>query len=77
MREAVASIVRHIMGDEGIEIVETAGWFETGLLLFESRPDKGYSMTDCMSMLIMRGFDAAEVLTHDHHFAQEGFIILL
>jgi predicted nucleic acid-binding protein len=75
MREAVALIVRHIMNDS--HTLVSAGNFSEGLLLFEARLDKGYSMTDCISMSIMRSLNVTEVLTHDHHFAQEGFILLL
>jgi predicted nucleic acid-binding protein len=46
------------------------------LNLFEDRPDKGYSLTDCMSMQVMRRDGLTEVLTNDHHFSQEGFRIL-
>lgn len=44
--------------------------------LYEDRPDKAYSLVDCMSMLIMRDRGITHVLTNDHHFAQEGFTIL-
>lgn len=79
MREAAALIVRHIVDDGNITISVAASSvrFEEGLDLFESRPDKGYSMTDCISMITMPETETTEVLTHDHHFAQEGFIILL
>jgi predicted nucleic acid-binding protein len=50
--------------------------FDAALALFEARPDKGYSLTDCRSMLAMRGLGLTEVLTEDHHFHQEGFTIL-
>lgn len=45
--------------------------------MFLSRPDKDWSLTDCISFVVMqeRGFD--EVLTHDHHSEQAGFSILL
>ena len=75
MRHAAVVIIRHIIDDSNI-IVED-GNFKEGLGLFESRLDKGYSMTDCLSMTITRRYEVAEVLTHDHHFAQEGFTILL
>ncbi len=75
MRQAVAQIVRRIMDDENIRLWSHG--FEEGLTLFETRLDKGYSMTDCISMSIMRLFRVTEALTHDHHFAQEGFVILL
>jgi predicted nucleic acid-binding protein len=31
----------------------------------------------CVSILAMRARGIGEVLTHDYHFEQEGFIILL
>ena len=50
--------------------------FLNGFQLYQSRLDKGYSLTDCISMNVMREHDISEVLTHDHHFKQEGFQIL-
>lgn len=43
---------------------------------YESRPDKAYSLVDCMSMLVMKAHGIQHVLTNDHHFAQEGFTLL-
>jgi uncharacterized protein len=50
---------------------------QEGLQLYAARPDKGYSLTDCISMQAMRDRGIYEVLTHDQHFAQEGFVLLL
>jgi predicted nucleic acid-binding protein len=47
--------------------------FAGGLELYAARPDKRYSLTDCISMQIMRREGIADVLTHDRHFEQEGF----
>jgi predicted nucleic acid-binding protein len=47
--------------------------FLAGLDLYQSRPDKGYSLTDCISMQTMRRGRITEALTNDHHFEQEGF----
>jgi predicted nucleic acid-binding protein len=55
----------------------SAELFDRGLALYESRADKGFSLTDCMSMLICEDHNVEEVLTHDHHFTQAGFRILL
>jgi predicted nucleic acid-binding protein len=44
--------------------------------LYERRPDKQYSLVDCMSMTLMRERGITHVLTHDHHFAQEGFTVV-
>lgn len=47
-----------------------------GLALYEARPDKGYSLTDCISMQAMRNEGLTDVLTNDRHFEQEGFQVL-
>ena len=57
-------------------IPQTPELLEDGLALYRSRLDKGYSLTDCMSMSICRRFAVTGVLTHDRHFEQEGFAIL-
>ena len=50
--------------------------FSQGFGLYRQREDKGYSLTDCISMFTCRKRDIQEVLTSDHHFEQEGFTIL-
>jgi uncharacterized protein len=78
VRQEVSNIVRSILNGSEIEIIwQTQELFGLGLTLYESRLDKGYSLTDCVSMVVMRQAGIQEVLTHDRHFAQEGFTILL
>lgn len=48
-------------------------WLEKGFNLYDARPDKGWSLTDCISFEIMREHGIAEALTGDRHFAQAGF----
>ena len=50
--------------------------FDAALALYEARPDKSYSLTDCRSMLAMKSQGVVEVLTNDRHFTQEGLTIL-
>jgi predicted nucleic acid-binding protein len=50
--------------------------FLNGLELYRARPDKGYSLTDCISMQTMRREGLTDVLTNDRHFEQEGFLAL-
>jgi predicted nucleic acid-binding protein len=77
-RAAAASGIRAILANPLTEVLPvTHKSFLDGLALYEARPDKGYSLTDCVSMLAMRERGIGEVLTHDHHFEQEGFTILL
>jgi len=47
--------------------------FLAGLHLYRSRPDKGYSLVDCISMQTMRQEGLTEALTNDRHFEQQGF----
>lgn len=78
MRRRVALSIRTILDDEQVEVFhERRQIFLDGLTLYESRSDKGYSLTDCIAMNVMRKRGITEVLTHDVHFSQEGFRILL
>ena len=47
--------------------------FLAGVELYRARPDKAYSLVDCISMQTMRQEGLTEVLTNDRHFEQEGF----
>ncbi len=51
--------------------------FRRGLELHFSRPDKEWSLTDCMSFTAMSDEGLTEALTGDHHFEQAGFTALL
>lgn len=78
MREAAVRFVEGILTNPGIVVrAQSHQTFADGFALFRSRPDKGYSLTDCISILAMRQEAITEVLTQDEHFAQEGFIRLL
>ena len=58
-------------------IAQSRESFHSGLELYRARPDKGYSLTDCISMRTMRREGITEVLTNDRHFEQEGLRALL
>ena len=51
--------------------------FRSGLELYFGRPDKEWSLTDCISFVVMREMDLTDALTGDHHFEQAGFLALL
>ena len=70
-------LIRAILSDPTIHVVEQSHLsFLAGLELYGQRPDKGYSLTDCISMNTMRQLKLTEALTHDKHFVQEGFAIV-
>jgi predicted nucleic acid-binding protein len=73
---AVALVDELRMSD--VEVIrQTPELLDGGLELYRRRTDKGYSLTDCMCMEICNQLGIREVLTHDRHFTQEGFTILL
>ena len=78
LRLKTARLVQALLDREDLEVVEqTHATFIAGIELYRARPDKGYSLIDCISMNVMRERGLTEVLTHDHNFTQEGFIVLL
>lgn len=78
MRVKAAAAVEIILQDENTEVLPLSHEdFLQGLEFYKARPDKGYSLIDCISMNVMRDCKISEILTHDHHFEQEGFIVLL
>lgn len=78
MRNTAVRLTRSILNDPNVQVVpQTRTSFLSGLALYERRPDKQYSLTDCISMQTMRDQGLSEVLTHDHNFEQERFTILL
>jgi len=48
-------------------------WFARGLALYGARPDKAWSLTDCISFEVMGELGLSDALTGDHHFEQAGF----
>lgn len=69
-------MVHQMRNDFDVTVLpQTRSDFDAALALYESRLDKSYSLTECRSMLAMRGQGISEALTNDHHFTQEGFTI--
>src|SRR5262245_40567734 len=57
-----------------VEIVTvTSELFRQGVELYRHRPDKGWSLTDCISFVVMQERGVRDALTADQHFAQAGF----
>jgi len=77
-RRAAVALLDEVRADPAIEIVRlTTALLNRAVGLYAARLDKGYSLTDCISMIICNERRIREVLTHDHHFEQEGFVALM
>ena len=51
--------------------------FDTGWQLYKQRLDKEWSLTDCISFVVMRYESITQAFTSDRHFEQARFIKLL
>lgn len=58
-------------------IYATPELFSQGVSLHHLRPDKRWSLTDCVSFFLMQERALKRSLAFDHHFEQAGFEALL
>ncbi|HUE04015.1 MAG TPA: PIN domain-containing protein [Bryobacteraceae bacterium] len=74
VRCEAADSVGGILASSVIRVIaQSRESFLAGFELYRARPDKGYSLTDCISMQTTRKEGLTEALTNDRHFEQEGF----
>ncbi|MFO0965496.1 MAG: PIN domain-containing protein [Gemmataceae bacterium] len=67
-----------LRGNPNVTIVPCdSGLWQAGVELFRDRPDKDWSLTDCISFAVMSRAGIQEALTGDRHFEQAGFVALL
>lgn len=77
-RARFGQLVADLEADPNTQIIETSGeLWKRGCELYLRRPDKEWSLTDCISFVVMNEGGVAEALTADHHFEQAGFKALL
>jgi predicted nucleic acid-binding protein len=77
-RANAAKFIRSFISQKFVEVVAPSlPQFENALELYELRPDKSWSLTDCISFELMKQHGIQDALTGDHHFEQAGFRALL
>jgi uncharacterized protein len=77
-RAAAIEVIDSLQQDQDVEIVRISDdLFAQGFGLFSQRADKSWSLTDCISFVVMRDRGIVEALTSDSHFRQAGFRPLL
>jgi predicted nucleic acid-binding protein len=77
-RALFLSLLADLKDDYRVCIVPpTEPLFNRGVQLFADRPDKDWSLTDCISLVVMQDHGLAEAATTDHHFEQAGFNAIL
>jgi len=77
-RKTYVPFVQHLLGDPSTLFIPASGdLFQRGLALFAARPDKDWSLVDCISFVVMKQHRLTNALTADDHFKQAGFNGLL
>ena len=75
VRPTVASFLQRLHESPLIRVLNGSdALFERGLALYKRRPDKEWSLTDCISFVVMEEEGLREALTNDHHFTQAGYV---
>ena len=78
LRTGASNMVAALRASTNVVIIpQTSSGFTAALQLYSDRTDKGWSLTDCSSFLIMRQYGIDAALTCDKHFEQAGFSALL
>lgn len=77
-RRAAVFLIEMLENDPDVEIVSLPDeLFAEAFELFRGRMDKEWSLTDCMSFVVMRRRGIQAALAADTHFQQAGFKALL
>ena len=77
-RPAIIAFIESLKASPCVEIIHVnMNLDEQAWQLFKSRQDKEWSLTDCVSFMLMKQRSIMESLTTDYHFEQAEFIRLL
>lgn len=77
-RREVRTLFEELASDSMITIIEPhEPLHQRALALYDARPDKDWSLTDCTSFVVMAEESLTDALTGDKHFEQAGFVALL
>ena len=77
-RPIFLELLTRLRNEPGLLIIQASHeLFDRGVALFSQRSDKSWSLTDCISFVVMKEHGLTEALTADHHFEQAGFVPIL
>jgi uncharacterized protein len=76
-RSTVVEFLQAVRADPLFDVIGyEARFYQAGFNLFAARPDKAWSLTDCISFAVMTERGLSDALTQDHHFEQAGFRVV-
>jgi predicted nucleic acid-binding protein len=77
-RPSFVATIETLRAEPNISIIPASDeLFNAGIEFYRQRPDKEWSLTDCISFVVMQHAEITEALTGDRHFEQAGYIALL
>lgn len=77
-RRAVIEFYQRLQYSSRIEIISIdERLWDAGWELYMKCLDKEWSLTDCISIVVMQEHGIVDALAHDKHFAQAGFCPIL
>ena len=70
-------IGNRLLNSRSVQVIHIdKGLFDKGWQYFQQHTDKTYSMTDCISFIVMKEQECESALSFDKHFTQAGFNLL-
>jgi predicted nucleic acid-binding protein len=77
-RQTVVRLIERLNADKSVRVAPPdPSTFEAGLELYRNSTDKDWSLTDCISFVVMSREKMTDALTADHNFEQAGFRALM
>lgn len=75
LHASAVKVGKRLLESPSVELVHVGeDLFRRAFDLLERRPDKRYSLTDCVSFVVMAERGIATAYAFDRHFEQEGFV---
>ncbi len=75
--DKAVSVGNNLISSPTIQLVHVdEPLFYQGWQYFEQHTDKTFSLTDCISFVLMKRLEITQALTFDKHFTQAGFVKL-
>ena len=77
LHDKAVDVGNRLLQSPGLDLIEIdRTLFDQAWLYFQSHQDKSYSLTDCLSFVVMQQQQIITALILDNHFRQAGFQVL-
>lgn len=78
LRKSAVELIESLESDDTVTILPISEEvYKEAFRLFQSRLDKEWGLTDCISFVVMKKRGIINALTTDQHFQQAGYVPLM